>query len=188
MKASIQEIEVRFLEVDHIALKKRLFELGAQDLGEDYLKEILFYHKDSVFSDNKKRMVRIRQSKSGIQLAMKHQLERSATGMKEIEFGVDDVEKTKLFLEENGWYFARFVEKKRHSFKLNNVEIDLDMLPKVPPFVEIEGESEGELKETATLLGLNWNNVEYRNSRAFLMEKYQIPLDDLTYYTFDRYE
>lgn len=184
----IQEIEVRFLEINPDNLKSKLKNLRAQDLGEDYFKEILFYHTDPVFSDNQKRMVRIRQNKDGITLTYKHNLEHSATGTKEIEFSIDNIEKAQMFLEENGWLFSRFVEKKRHSFLLNNVQVDIDFYPKIPPFVEIEGESEEALKETAKLLELDWKDVEFRSSRVFIIENYKIPLDTLKYYTFDKVE
>ena len=53
-----QEIEARFLEVNPEELKKKLKNLGAKDMGEDLLKEILFFHSDPVFQSVKGRQVK----------------------------------------------------------------------------------------------------------------------------------
>ena len=183
-----QEIEVRFLEINKEELEAKLKSLGAEDLGEDYFKEILFNHTDPNWSDNKRKFIRIRQKSKGAVMTYKHRTDQTVVGTKEIEFGIDNVEKVQLFLEETGWEFVRFVEKKRHSFKLGNVEVDIDLFPKAPYFVELEGESEEDLKEAAKKLELDWKNVEFRDGRAFLKEVYKIPLDDLKYFTFDKVE
>ena len=184
----IQEIEVRFLEIDPEDLKKKLKKLGAEDLGEDYFKEILFYHTDPILNDNRRRFVRIRQTKHGAILTFKHRNEHHGISTKEIEFGINNAEKAQLFLEETGWAVSRFVEKKRHSFKLNGVEIDIDLFPKAPYFVELEGNSEEDLRKMAKALELDWKNVEFRDGKAFLTEVYGIPIDSLKYFTFDRIE
>jgi len=41
-----REIEVRFLEIDYPSLVEKLNGLGAEDFGEDFLREIIFYDKD----------------------------------------------------------------------------------------------------------------------------------------------
>ena len=185
---NIQEIEVRFLEIDPEDLKKKLKNLGAEDLGADYFKEILFYHSDPKISDEKRRFIRIRQTKNGAKMTLKHRTEHHEISTKEIEFGIDDAEKARMLLEESGWKLERFVEKKRHSFKLGKVEVDIDLFPQAPYYVELEGESEEDLKEAAKALDLDWKNVELRDGKAFLTEVYKIPIDKLRYFTFDRVE
>lgn len=67
-----REIEARFLNIDFPALKKSLLELGAQDLGEDFLTEVIFYDKELKWQKAKNIIVRLRKSNAGINLTYKH--------------------------------------------------------------------------------------------------------------------
>ncbi len=66
--------------------------------------------------------------------------------------------------------------------------IDIDTWPRVPTYVEIEGQSEEDLKKTAELLGLDWSKVVLENPRVVIEKYYKIPVGMMTYFTFDRFE
>ena len=129
MDNQYKEIEVRFLEVDYPALVKKLQDLGAEDRGDDLLREIIFYDKDLTWMYDVKKFVRLRQTKRGVLMSFKHNQEHSATGTKEIELTVSDIEKSKAFLEEVGLVAFREQEKKRHTFILGDVTVDIDTWP-----------------------------------------------------------
>ncbi len=183
-----REIEVRFLEINYPEFLKKLHEKGAEDLGEDFLREIIFYDKESKWIYEVKKFVRIRQTKKAVLLSFKHHEEDSATGTKEIELEVSDVEKTKEFLEEIGLVAFREQEKKRHTFKLDGVIIDIDTWPSIPTYVELEGQSEEDLKKVAAILELDWKNVVFKSARFIIEERYGIPVSKLHFFTFDRIE
>lgn len=183
-----REIEVRFLEINYKDLIKKLHELGAQDFDEDFLREIIFYDRDLKWMYEVKKFVRLRQTKKGVFMTFKHNEEHTATGTKEIEIEVSNINKAKEFLEEIGLVAFREQEKKRHTFKLGEVTIDIDTWPSIPTYVELEGPSEQSLKEAAANLGFDWKNVCLKVARFIIEEKYGIPVSKLRFFTFDKIE
>lgn len=183
-----QEIEVRFLEIDKETLIARLQELGAKDLGEDMLEEVIIYDKELSWQRDVRKMLRIRSRAGKIHLTFKHHHENSATGTEEIEFEINDIKKAEALLDRLGYVSVRHQQKLRHTFHLGDVIIDIDTWPKVPTYVELEGTSEESLKEAAELLGLDWSLVELRNPRDVLEKVYNIHIATMTWFTFDRFE
>ena len=182
------EIEVRFLEIDAQALKKKLNDLGAEDFGEDFLEEIIFY-KNQEWWDYKRKFIRLRKTKEGSFLTFKHQEFDAADGTEEIEVGVSDFDKTVKIFERLGLGdFMRRQQKRRHKFKLDGVVVDIDDWPKVPTYVELEGDSEQSLKAAAAKLGLNWQDAVFEPPRVLMEKRYNIPLAKLKWFTFDRIE
>ena len=74
------------------------------------------------------------------------------------------------------------------NLKDNPFTIDIDTWPKIPPYVELEGESEVALKHVAQDLGLDWKNAVFENARVVIETRYNIPLSTLRWFTFDRME
>ncbi len=183
-----REIEVRFLEIDKEAIVKELQALGAEDLGEDFLKEVIFYDKDLKWQYEEKKFVRLRQARGEIFLTFKHNEAETATGTVEFEFKVDDWEKAKAFLEAIGLTAFREQEKKRRTFKLGEVIVDIDTWPSIPTYVELEGKSEDDLKSAAKTLGLDWSKAIFETARFLIEKYYKIPVSKLRYFTFEKIE
>lgn len=182
-----KEIEVRFLEINKLLLIEKLNKLGAQDHGEDLIEEIIFYDKEHKWK-NEGRFVRLRKNKQKILLAYKHHKSETLDGVEEIEFGVTESEKVEIFLEKLGLVAYRHQQKKRHSFILNEVIIDIDTWPQIPTYVELEGNSESALKEAAQRLELDWKNVIFENARTIIEQRYNIPVGSMKWFTFDKFE
>ncbi|MEK7192784.1 MAG: CYTH domain-containing protein [Patescibacteria group bacterium] len=182
-----KEIECRFLEIDKEALVKKLFELGAVDHGETMLEETICYDPELKWLDEQK-FVRLRKTGDKTHLAYKHHQEHSVDGAYEIEFEIGDYEKAELLLEKIGLLPYRHQQKKRHTFQLNGVTVDIDTWPQIPAYVEIEGESESALKKVADLLGLNWETANFHNARFVIENIYKIPVGTLRWFTFERVE
>lgn len=183
-----REIEAKFLEIDKQALVAKLRSLGARDLGEKLLREIIFYDQNLAWQRDKNKIVRIRETGQEIFLTYKDAQEKSLSGMEEIEFKIDNTDKATDFLKVLGLVDFRHQEKKRHKFILNGVIIDIDTWPKVPTYVEIEGPSEEEVKDTAALLGYPWEKAVFGNSGIMIEEHYKIPVRHLRYFTFNKVE
>lgn len=182
------EIEVRFLEINQDEISGKLKQLGAEDLGEGLIEEIIFYDKKLEWQKGNRKLVRIRKTKSGVYLTYKHQEFDTATGTEEIELKIDDSTKAEVFLERLGLVAFRHQQKKRHSFKLGNVIIDIDTWPRIPTYLELEGPSEGALKEVAGKLELDWSKAVFENPRIVIEKYYHIPVKDMRYFTFDHFE
>lgn len=183
-----REIEVRFLDIDKNALVKKLRSLKARDLGDDFLSELIFYDKAGKWQDKEKKFVRIRKTKAGVFVAFKHNQEDTATGTTEIEVRVSDFEKTKTLLEAVGLIAFREQEKKRRTFRLDDVMVDIDTWPSVPTYVELEGPSEKSLKVAARKLDLDWSQTVFKSPRFVIEKYYKIPVSRLRFFTFQKIE
>jgi len=183
-----REIEAKFLEIDGEALIEKLAELGAEDLGDDFLKEIIFYDGAGVWAKSAMKFVRIRETKRGIRLTYKHTEEQTATGTEEIEFGIENAQKAKDLLVAIGLVVAREQEKKRRTFKLGEVLVDIDTWPTVPTYVEFDGPSEAAIREAAERCGFDWSKAIFGNARQVIEKYYHIPIGTLKYFTFAKIE
>lgn len=183
-----KEVEVRFLEIDKEALIKKLRDLGAKDLGEDLLQEVIIYDKEFTWRDGGKSLLRLRTRNNKTELTFKHRNSHAIGDTEEIEFEVSDKDKAELLLNRLGFVSFRHQEKKRHTFELNNVVVDIDTWPRVPTYVELEGQSEEDLRKIAALLDLDWNKAVLENPRVVIEKYYKIPVGMMTYFTFDKFE
>lgn len=188
MIAHHREIEVRFLDIDEEALRERLNRLGAIDVGEDCLEEIIFYDKSLRWRDTEGRFVRLRKTRRAVILSYKHHQMHTADGTEEIEVTVSDLRKTELVLERIGLTAYRHQQKKRHTFEFDGVTIDIDTWPRVPTYVELEGPSEDALQRVAHSLALDWNTAVFENARVVIEQRYKIPVGRLRWFTFERFE
>lgn len=182
-----REIEVKFLEIDKSALIEKLKNLGANDQGEELIKEQIFHDVEGKWPKDRK-FGRIRATKKGYVFTYKHSEQRTATGVHEIEFKIDEPEKLKAFLVELGLVMDRENEKYRHKFLLDDVIIDIDTWPKVPTYVEIEGPTEASIQDTAGKLGFDYSKGVFGTASEVIEEIYKIPVKNLRYFTFGKME
>jgi adenylate cyclase, class 2 len=182
-----QEIECRFLEINKEELIKKLHELGAHDEGEVMLEETIIYDPEFKWRDEQ-RFVRLRKVGNKTKLTYKEHREHTVDGTYEIEFEIEDYKKAELLFQKIGLVPHRHQQKYRHSFNLNGVIFDIDTWPKIPTYVELEGESEEALKEAAKAVGYDWKDVVFHNARWVIENKYKIPVSTMQWFTFDRFE
>lgn len=176
------------MEIDKPKLIRRLQELKADGLGEYLLSERIFYDRELTWMYKTIKMVRIREYNGHIFLTYKHAQNLTADGTEEIEMEINDADKAELFLTKLGLVMYRRQEKRRHTFKLGEVIVDIDTWPKVPTYVELEGPSEEALKNAARALGLDWSEVVFESARLVIEKHYNIPVSRLRYFTFERIE
>lgn len=182
MNAKNIELEVRFIKIDKPSLLKKLRELGAKDLGEDLLRELIFDNKARTFNSERK-LIRIRTTRKGSTLTFKDHRKVSYK-VPEIEFGIEDPDKAAQFLRKLGYKDVRRQEKRRHKFQLEGCTIDIDTWPGVDPYVEVEGPSKDSIKRVSEKLGFNWGEVIYEDAKRVLEKYYHIPVSKLKNFTF----
>lgn len=172
-----KEIEVRFLGIDKEELVKKLHQQGAKDLGEELLREI-------IFSLSKGKFIRIRKAGDKAELAYKHWRSQTIDGAHEIEFKIGDADKARDFIIALGFTNYRIQEKKRHKFIFENAVLDIDVWPGLPAYVEIEGDSEARVRETARKLGFDWQKAFVKDALRIIEDVYKIPVSTYKYFTF----
>ena len=177
------EIEGRFLEINKEAVCQRLTAIGATDYGEHLLEETIF----EVVGDHKK-ILKLRSQCGVSTLISKERFSGQPEFATESELVVTDVEAAKDFINALGFPSLRVQQKKRHTFRLDDLTFDIDLWPLIPPYIEIEGPDLPRIQRAAELLGLTWNRVTLADPREIIVERYGIPLDALGWYTFNHIE
>jgi len=149
------ELEIRFLDVDVDEIVARLEKIGAQKVG-DWLQERFVFQFPSN-DDGALRWIRLRTNGEQATVAYKHIHTDSLDGTEEIEFEVNNFQAAEQFLEKCGYIKEGPQQNKRIRYMLDGVEIDIDTWPDCPPWVEIEGSSEEQIKMTCEKLGLDFS-------------------------------
>ncbi|SRR5258706_9028771 len=145
------EIEIKFLDVKPQEIEEKLQQLGAKKVYDEILEEWLFKKPEWLPIGGR---VRIRKGNHKIELAYKETTKKTSEGNPEIEFAIDNAESAKMFLEKLDVPMVRYQQKRRIHYKLDNVAIDIDFWPLIPPMIEIEGETLEKIKVVAAKLGL----------------------------------
>lgn len=160
----MEEIEVKFLNIDEKIIEQKLLECNAQKIGETVSQICCFDYPDYRLATDS-AWIRLRTEFGKTELTYKQRLGVTSQdgstkdqGMKEINTIVSDFETTKEFLLAIGLIEKFTEERKRVRYIKDTVEIDIDTWPLLKPYVEIEGTSWNEVEKTAELLGLNWED------------------------------
>lgn len=151
--------ETRIFGINPIILEQKLLSLGAIKMFQVQSTSIFFTH--NVNTDT--RCLRLSQDNGEYTLTFKGKVDDEIKD----EFlyhsiKVSNVEKTKLLLESLGFAADLLLVKKRKTFMLNKVKIDIDKysgsFDHVPYLIEIKAKDTSTLHNTIELLKLNKND------------------------------
>jgi adenylate cyclase class 2 len=155
------EIEAKMKVKDFSALRRRLKAAGAGAAGERLETNIYFdTPAGALRSDDKGLRVRTyRDGKTGrAEHVVTFKGPRQSGALKsrpEFEFSIDDPEALIEVFKQIGYPVTLSFQKRRRSFKLANCKVELDELPHLGKFVEIEGPSEKQVMKVRQMLGLS---------------------------------
>lgn len=122
--------------------------------------ELLSYLKR--FSTNPHKWIRLRKTDEKVTLAVKHILDNKGgkiQNLLETEISVSSFQETDALLQQLGFVYKSYQEKKRLIFEVSGHEIDIDFWPGIPPFMEFEGKSTDDLREIIALLEYSLEDV-----------------------------
>lgn len=171
------EIEAKFVNIDHDVIRSQLKELGA--VLEHPMRLMKRVTIDSPQMKEKNAFVRIRDQGDKVAITYKQFDELSVAGAKEIEMDVSDFDAAVKLFAAAGLPHSSFQESKRETWKLGTIEIVLDEWPWLPPYIEIEGETEESIKAVATSLGLDWLDAVFGDvMAAYRIEYPHLGLND----------
>jgi adenylate cyclase, class 2 len=122
--------------------------------------------------------VRLRDNGEKTTLTIKEIKHSGIDGTKELEIDVGDFEKANQILNKLKYSHKGYQENKRISYKFKNVEIEIDLWPKIPPYVEFEGKSIEEIEEVVKLLGFEMENTTTLCNMD-IYKKYGINLNEI---------
>lgn len=168
------EIEVKFADIDVDTIRNSLKKAGAEcEQPMRLMKRALI---EEPHHEAQHAFIRVRDEGDKITLTFKRRADQAASSIdsvKELEVEVSDFDKTVELFSEAGWQYKTFQESRRETWKLDDVEVVIDEWPWLKPYIEIEGESEGAIKEVAAKLGLDWSKVLFGHIDALYARYYE---------------
>lgn len=149
------EIEAVFLDIEKEELRKKLEKLGAKLIAKERkMKRVVFDQGPHAFA-------RVRDEGDKIVATYKRFDDKTITGAKEVNVVVDGYDRAIVFLKECGLRAKKYEESLRESWKLGEVEIDIDTWPFLPSYVEVEGPTVEETIEVSRKLGFDMKDAIY---------------------------
>lgn len=155
----MEEIEIKFLNIEKEKLEAQLKEIGAEKVGAYHYRRVIFDHSDFRL-DKTSAFLRLRDEGEKTTLAFKQRLGVVAgslagddDGMYEREVVVSDFDATREILLRTGLVEKMYQENYRTRYVLDGVEYDIDEWPLIPPYIEIEGQSWEQVYAAAAALG-----------------------------------
>ncbi len=157
----MEEVEVKFLNINPQEIEEKLKEIGAKKVFEKMYRRRVFDYPD-LRLDKSGAWVRLRDEGDKITLVFKqrvgikgHNGKTNDETMEEIEVTVSDFEKTAAILRQIGLTEKFYEENRRIRYVLDEIEFDIDFWPQLEPYLEIEASSWNKIEKAINLLGLN---------------------------------
>lgn len=105
---------------------------------------------------NKNKWIRLRTDGKKTTISLKHRLKESNSIIQQVneyELEVSSFDDANALLKNLGYLPKTKLHKKRISFSLVGQNLDIDMWPEIPPYLEIEGNSTGDILLVLSMLG-----------------------------------
>ncbi|MGV8163033.1 MAG: class IV adenylate cyclase [Candidatus Nanoarchaeia archaeon] len=155
----MKEVELKILEINIKDIDKRIISLGGNKKGKFLIKSAFFDFPDGRIKKNKE-LLRLRTVGDKVELVYKQNShnEHYFKVCDEHQVELDSFENAELLLAALGLKKIRYYEKYRTSYTLKDLKIEIDELPGVPAFLEIEGEKK-EIEHTVVLLGFSMQDT-----------------------------
>jgi adenylate cyclase class 2 len=154
----MKEIEVKVLNIDKSRLLNNLFLINAKLIKKEFQKNIMFDYEDNRLF-NSGGYIRLRElddlinKKKSYIVTFKELITKDKFKIsEETEFETLNLENTIKFLNKLGLKIFRIDEKFRESYKLDLGLVEIDTWPGVPTYIEVEAESEENIKQILNFL------------------------------------
>lgn len=172
------EFEAKFLNIDKEETRELLKQKGATLIRPEYGQRRFNFHLPKEKRSND-AWLRIRYEGDRNTLALKIITGSNIEDQKEIQLVIDSFDNAIKLLESIGCEKKAYQESKRELWKMNGVEITIDEWPGLEPFVEIEGQSEDEVRGCAEVLGFNYETALFSSVGRVYKLKYGVSLDEI---------
>lgn len=155
------EIEAKMKVPNHAATRQRLVELGAKSVSSQLETNMFFDTEDrSLLTADKGLRLRVNRDATTAteKYVITYKGPRKPGALKsreELELVVDNAAAAEQLLTALGYRRVLQFEKRRESWDLENCHVELDELPHLGVYVEIEGPSEPAVMRVREALGLS---------------------------------
>lgn len=128
--------------------------------------------------------MRLRQTHAGATLSIKRIDHDGIDGTHEWEVTVGDFDTTDVMLRMLGYTPKAYQENYRTTWEIAGVRYELDEWPKIPPYLEIEGEDVASVREAAEWLEIDPDTLTGMNTTK-VYAHYGLDLGDFPQLRFD---
>ena len=155
----MKEIEVKILNINVAQVTQRIGELGAIKVFEGEVTSQYFDFPDRRITLADK-VLRLRRKGEITELTLKRkESHKEAKIMREYEVVVSDFEATRKIMGLMGLQAYKIADKHRASYHLGSIHFELDTLPGIPTFLEIEAQTLERLREYVAKLGFSMKDT-----------------------------
>lgn len=168
------EIEATFTGIERDDIRAKLRELGAICAHPDRMMKRKVFDYPDLRLEKIGAWARVRDEGDKVTMSYKRLVERTLTGVQEVNLVLDDFEQGCEFLKALGLVQESFQETRRESWELDDVQIEIDEWPWIPPFVEIEGPNEEAVKAVAAKLGFDWSAALHGSVENIYQQHYDV--------------
>jgi adenylate cyclase class 2 len=165
------EIETKVLQVNPQQIAERLEKLGAKKVEETQL----FVDWFRFPSQEQEWYLRVRSysdKKVEITWKGKSQVQGISRAHPEINLLVENHVQAKALFESIGLVCYAHQEKYRTSWELGNIHFDLDTYPHMPPYLEIEADSDETIQKMVQQLNLSSHRTSSEGERVLIEKEY----------------
>ena len=174
------EYEATFIPVNKEDVRKRLRGVGAELIKEEFLQKRICFELPKG-NEIKGAWLRVRDEGDKITMSLKIVDGDKITDQRETQLVVDNFSEAVSFLKTIGCEQKAYQETKRETWSLDGVCITIDEWPFLEPFVEVEGDSEDQVREVAEKIGFDYLKAKFCSVDVLYGEKYDFPPDHFNY-------
>lgn len=169
------EFEAKFPKIAKDEIREKLKGLGAELVFAE--RKFIRMTFDTPELRAKNAWVRLRDEGDKITMTFKIvEDEKSASGMKEVEFVISDIKSAKSLLEQLGLKHKGYEENLREEWKLGEVLFEIDTWPLIDPYLEIEAPSEEIVKNYFEILQLDYSKAYFGSADILYRDMYGIEI------------
>lgn len=181
-----KELEVKFFLSGREEMERKLTSMGKVTAPRVLEVNLRFDTPDRALTSTGKVLRLRRDTRSRVTYKGPGILEGGASLRQELEFTVSDFDTARELFEALGFQVYTIYEKYRTTFRVDDMEVDLDELP-TGDFLEIEGTDPISIQRLAQQLGLRWERrilASYTMLFEQLREKLGLEFRDLRFENF----
>lgn len=170
----MREIELKILNVNEKDVENKLLSLGAKKRADVIVKEKIFDFDDRRITKNKD-LFRLREIGEKVELTYKDSKKENSEFLdhEETETEIKDFKSILKIIEKIGLKIIREREKRRISFILDNIKIEIDKYPEIPAYIEIESSDKEKIIKLVEKLGYSVEDTVAKTATEIL-EKYKV--------------
>jgi adenylate cyclase class 2 len=155
------EHEAKVLDVDLIETAALILAKGGEQVGETKLMRRYVY---DITPGDLSKWIRLRDTGDETTLCVKEITSDAIDGTHEVETTVGDFAATNDLLALMGFTPKSYQENRRTSFILDGARLELDEWPLIPPYLEIEADTQDDVLRVAGLLGYDESQLTGENT------------------------